>query len=75
MHLLSFNVTDWLNFSVFESIVWQGKDTLNNRGFDINYINPFVFYRPVEYNIGSADNAFFWGRFKIHFCKTLCPIW
>ena len=75
MHLLSFNVTDWLNFSVFESIVWQGKDTLNNRGFDINYINPFVFYRPVEYNIGSADNAFFGGRFKIHFCKTLCPIW
>lgn len=64
-HILSWNVLKWLNLSVFESVVWQGKDSLNNRGFDVNYINPFVFFRPVEYSIGSADNSFFGGSLKV----------
>ena len=69
-HMLSFNALNWLNLSVFESIVWQGQDTLNNRQFDINYINPFVFYRPIEYGIGSADNSFLGGGIKIKFLKN-----
>ena len=68
-HMLSLNITDWLNFSVFESIVWQAKDSLNNRGFDINYLNPFVFFRPVEYGIGSADNSFLGAGLKISIRK------
>ena len=56
-HMLSFNVTKWLNLSLFESVIWQDKDTLINRGPEINYFNPFVFFRPVEYGIGSADNS------------------
>ena len=56
-HLLSYNVAKWMNLSLFESVVWQDKDTLVNRGPDINYFNPFVFFRPVEFGIGSADNS------------------
>jgi len=55
-HYLSWNITKEFNFSVFETVVFQGKDSLSNRGFDVNYLNPFVFYRPVEYASGSADN-------------------
>ena len=57
IHYLSWNVTREFNLSVFESVVWQAKDTITNRGFDINYLNPVVFYRPVEYGMGSADNV------------------
>lgn len=56
-HYLSWNITKSLNFAVFETVVFQTKDTLVNRGFDFNYINPIVFYRPVEYGLGSADNV------------------
>ena len=56
-HYLSWNITRNINFSVFETVVWQGKDTLTNRGLDINYLNPIVFYRPVEYGLGSSDNV------------------
>jgi hypothetical protein len=56
-HYLSWNITREFNLSVFESVVWQAKDSLAFRGFDINYVNPFVFYRPVEYSNGSADNV------------------
>ena len=57
IHYLSWNATKRLNIGLFESIIWQSSDTLSNRGFDVNYLNPVIFYRPVEYSIGSADNA------------------
>lgn len=57
IHYLSWNITRDINLSVFETVVWQGRDTLTNRGFDFNYINPIVFYRPVEYGLGSSDNV------------------
>jgi hypothetical protein len=28
------------------------------RTFDVNYLNPFIFFRPLEYSVGSPDNAF-----------------
>lgn len=56
-HMLSFQATKRLNLAIFETIIWQGKDTLLNRGYDMNYLNPIIFYRPVEYGLGSADNA------------------
>ncbi|MBD3636912.1 MAG: hypothetical protein HUJ25_06165 [Crocinitomicaceae bacterium] len=56
-HYLSWNITKDFNISVFETVIFQTKDTLVNRGFDFNYINPVVFYRPVEYGLGSADNV------------------
>ena len=56
-HHLSWNILPWLNFGVFEAVVFQPKDTLLNRGYDIEYLNPFVFYRPQEYSMGSSDNV------------------
>ncbi len=56
-HYLSCNVGKYVSLGFFESIIWQARDTLLNRGVEWNYINPVIFYRPVEYLQGSADNA------------------
>lgn len=56
-HHISFNPTKWLNIGIFESVIFQPKDTLVQRGFDVEYLNPFVFYRPQEYSLGSSDNV------------------
>lgn len=56
-HYLSFNPVPEFNISFFENEVWQGTDTNRYRGFDPNYLNPVIFYRPVEYSLGSGDNA------------------
>lgn len=56
-HYLSWNATKRFNISAFENIIWQGKDSTRSRGFDPNYLNPIIFYRPVEYSLGSSDNA------------------
>lgn len=56
IHALSWNLTKRFNLSVYEAVVWQAEDQLVNRGFDYAYLNPFIFYRPIEFAKGSADN-------------------
>ncbi len=56
-HHISFNPTKWLNIGIFESVIFQPKDTNLFRGFDVEYLNPLVFYRPQEYALGSSDNV------------------
>jgi hypothetical protein len=57
MHYLSFAPSKKWNISLFEAIIWQASDSSFNRGFDISYLNPVIFYRPVEFNLGDGDNA------------------
>jgi len=51
-HYLSWNVSNRLNLGFFESVVWT--DT-NNRGFDVNFVNPIIFYRSVEFASSSRS--------------------
>lgn len=57
MHYLSWNVSKRVNLNIFEAIVWSAGDSIYPRGFDVNYLNPIILYRPVEYSVGSPDNA------------------
>jgi hypothetical protein len=55
-HYLSWNASNRLNLGFFESVVWA--DT-NNRGFDMSFVNPVIFYRSVEFASSSrSGNAF-----------------
>lgn len=58
-HQLSWNILKNLNFTLYETVIFAHKDTLGQRNFDVNYLNPIIFYRPVEYSIGSNDNVLF----------------
>ena len=54
-HYLSWNVSKRLNIGLFESVMWYNT---NNRGFDINYLNPIIFFRAIEFETGQgAGNA------------------
>jgi hypothetical protein len=57
IHYLSWNLNDWINMNLFEAVVWRGRDTSGYRGYDVNYLNPIIFYRPVDFSIGSPDNV------------------
>ncbi len=57
MHALSYQITPKLNATLYEWVVWQNRDTLSRRGLDLYYLNPLIFYRPVEYSLGSPDNV------------------
>ena len=51
-HYLSWNVSKRLNLGLFESVLWT--DT-NGRGFDINYLNPIIFFRAIEFESGQGS--------------------
>jgi hypothetical protein len=65
-HHLSFNITPDINVGLFESIVFaRGKGQ-----FELQYLNPIIFYRSIEQQLGSADNALLGLDFKVNFLRT-----
>ena len=65
-HYLSWNVSKRFNLGLFESVIWTNS---NNRGFDINYLNPIIFYRAIEFENGQgAGNAILGatGKYKVN---------
>jgi hypothetical protein len=51
-HYLSWNVSKRFNLGLFESVVWANN---NNRGFDMSFVNPIIFYRAVEFASSSRS--------------------
>jgi hypothetical protein len=60
LHHLSFDVTNNFNIGVFESEVSGGP----GRGLELQYLNPVIFYRAIEQQVGSTDNALLGLDFK-----------
>ncbi len=66
IHHLDINVTRWLNIGVFEGITFGRA----NR-FDFTYLNPVIFYRSIESQNGSLDNALAGLDFKANIAKKV----
>jgi hypothetical protein len=64
-HHLSLNITRNLNIGLFESVV-IGDST---QSFELGYLNPMIFYRALEQQSGSHDNAIVGTDFKWNFLK------
>lgn len=64
IHYLNFKATPRLAFGLFEATIFNRSDQ-----FELQYLNPVVFYRTVEGMIGSPDNVLLgmdarWNLFK-----------
>lgn len=64
LHHLSTNLTNRLNIGIFESVIWSNQRTPEVSGFDIAYLNPIIFLRPVEFSINSSDNVLIGSNLK-----------
>ena len=51
-HFLSYNVNKRWNVGFYETVTYA--DESGDRGYDISYLNPIIFYRPVEFALGSS---------------------
>ncbi len=59
LHQLSFNVNKNFNIGIFETVI------MNRTGhFELQYLNPIIFYRSVEHSLGSPDNVLVGANFK-----------
>lgn len=57
MHYLDINIGKRMSLGLFEGVLWHADSLDGARGFDLGYMNPFIFFRPVEFSIGSPDNV------------------
>lgn len=71
LHHLSMNIGKKFNFGIFESVVFNANDSANVNQFRIDYLNPIIFYRGIEQQNGSTDNALLGFDFKLNLVKKL----
>ncbi|MEJ2883663.1 gliding motility protein RemB [Pedobacter sp. GR22-6] len=48
MHYIDWNVSNRLSLGFFQAVTWADAEKEGKRGFDFNYIHPFIFLRPLE---------------------------
>ncbi len=56
-HRLSFDLRPNINIGINEMVVFDRIDSTQSNQFDFNYLNPVIFYRSIESNLGSRDNS------------------
>lgn len=54
-HYLDTRIGKRLYFGFFEAVIWK-PDLYGARGFELSYLNPVIFLRPVEGSLDSPDN-------------------
>jgi hypothetical protein len=52
-HYLGINFSRRLQIGLYDNIIWLKNDSSSQRGFDVQYLNPLVFLRPIEFTFGS----------------------
>jgi hypothetical protein len=65
IHHLSFQASKWLNVGLYENIMEQG-----NYGLQLSYLNPLIFYRATESNLGASGKASIGLDAKVNIAKT-----
>ena len=63
-HYLDWAVTSNFHIGLFESIIFGQPDSVASRQFQLEYLNPIIFYRTVEQQDGSAANALLGATFQ-----------
>jgi hypothetical protein len=66
MHHLSLQATKWLNIGFYENVMEEGK-----WGFQLSYLNPVIFYRAAEIQLGASGKANVGFDFKANATKDI----
>lgn len=65
MSFLNWEITEAIQFGVFQSVIWQADDPAGRRPFPWQYLNPLIFFRPVQFSSGSEGNLLLGANAKI----------
>ncbi len=53
IHYLNFKLSSKINIGIYEAVLWPSRIKNQNIGYEISYLNPIIFYRPIEFSMGS----------------------
>ena len=63
------NLTKKLNVGLFQTVSFQRDSGYSNGGYDLEYLNPIIFYKPIENGLNSPDKVILGGDFKYNFAR------
>ena len=69
LHHFSINLGKNFTLGLFENIIFDRQDSTENNRYEIQYLNPIIFYRAVEHGLNSTDNAMLGLDWKWNFLK------
>lgn len=68
MHHLNFPITKNFHVGLFETIIFDRTGLYGQPdNFELNYLNPVIFYRAIESGLGSSDNVILGTNWKWNF--------
>jgi hypothetical protein len=68
-HQLLYRPVPQVSIALFESTIYASQNPNGKRGFELQYLNPLMFYRSAEQYIGSPDNALLGMNVRVNFLK------
>lgn len=71
-HSISYTPNKWFNIQLYETVVFASRSNNPYKfKYDVTYLNPIIFLRPVEYSQGSTDNELLGLNIKLKPIKNL----
>ncbi len=71
-HSISYTPNKWLTIQLYETVVFASRsNNMYKFKYDVTYLNPIIFLRPVEYSQGSTDNELLGLNIKLKPIKNL----
>ncbi|MEZ4829995.1 MAG: hypothetical protein R3C61_27485 [Bacteroidia bacterium] len=68
-HQLTWYPQNQFSLSIFESVIYSPIVANGRRGFELQYLNPIIFYRAAEQYIGSPDNSLLGAQMKLNLLR------
>jgi hypothetical protein len=65
-HTFSLNLTNKLRLGLFETVIFNRQNQ-----FELQYLNPMIFYRAIEHTLGSPDNVILGASASYRITNTL----
>lgn len=66
---LNTNLTRNLNIGFFQTISFDRDSGFQNNGYDWQYLNPIIFYKPIENGLNSPDKTILGTDVKYNFAR------
>jgi hypothetical protein len=71
-HTITYTPNKWFSMQLYETVVFATRsNNLYKFKYDLTYLNPIVFLRPVEYSQGSTDNELLGLNMKLKLHKNI----
>lgn len=68
---ISVNLTNYLNFSFFQGMIWQTGDDRNKQHLSWQYFNPVIYTNLAQYGLNNKNNILIGFDFKLKITNKL----